>query len=88
LAKKKKDFVTETGKVTILAGQTSAMIAVKIVGDTVVEPDEVFAVRLTKATGAVLDEYDSQGMVYIQNDDGTGAATAKKAPKVKGGKKK
>lgn len=60
------DFQAETGSVLIPAGQTSAVVKVTIVGDTVDEPDETFSVTLSSpgnasiadgmATGTILDD--------------------------------
>jgi len=61
------DFTAKTGTVTIPAGATSGTLAVAIVGDTSIEPDETFTVNLTGATNATIG--DGQGVGTIQNDD-------------------
>lgn len=61
------DYSATSGTVKIPAGQTSAQIVVQVNGDTGVEEDEIFFVRLTGATNASI--LDSQGMGTILNDD-------------------
>jgi hypothetical protein len=56
-----------SGTVTFAAGSSTAQIVVNVVGDTVFEPDEVFAVKLTSWAGFNLA--DATGAVTIQNDD-------------------
>jgi hypothetical protein len=52
---------------TIPAGQVSRPFTVTIKGDTAVEADETFTVRITAATGATL--FDAVGLATIVNDD-------------------
>ena len=54
--------------VTIPAGQTSATVTVKIVGDAAVESDETFTVSLSGAVNA--NVFRAQGTGTIKNDDG------------------
>lgn len=61
------DFVANSGTVNIPVGQTSAQIVVQVNGDTEVEDDETFFVRLTGATNASI--LDAQGTGTILNDD-------------------
>ena len=61
------DYTAKTGTLTIPAGQISGTIDVSIIGDTIVEPDETFAVNLSNATGATIA--DAQGIGTIRNDD-------------------
>lgn len=75
-AKKKKDFVVMTGTATILAGQTTGTINAQVVGDTKVEENEVFLIRLTSADGAAISEFANAGVVTILNDDGATAQAA------------
>ena len=42
-------------------------MTVKVVGDTVVEPNETFFVTLSNAVGATI--FDGQGLGTITNDD-------------------
>jgi hypothetical protein len=52
---------------TIPMGGTSAVFNVGLIGDTVVEPDEVFVVTLSNVTGAILG--DGAAKATIINDD-------------------
>jgi ribosomal protein L35AE/L33A len=52
---------------TFTAGQKSKTVTVVVKGDTVVEPNETFAVNLTNPVGATLA--DNQGQGTIINDD-------------------
>jgi hypothetical protein len=52
---------------TIPVGATSATIPISIKGDTTVEPNETFNVRLTKPTA--LNLTDATGVGTITNDD-------------------
>ncbi len=62
------DYQSATGTLTFNPGDTSKPINVKINGDTLVEPDETFLVKLTNATGgAGIGAPQSQGT--ITNDD-------------------
>jgi len=64
-----KDYAawSPTGK-TIAAGQSSVTFSVKVMGDKVQEPNEVFAVRLSNPVGATIA--DDTGVGTIMNDDG------------------
>lgn len=61
------DNSTETGTVTIEAGQTSAQIKVPITSDDVFEPDANFFIHLDSAVGATIQR--AQGKGTIVNDD-------------------
>jgi hypothetical protein len=63
-----KDYAAwqQLGK-TIAQGQSSATFAVKIMGDKITEPNEVFGVRLRNALGATIT--DDIGVGTIINDD-------------------
>ncbi|QDU27718.1 Calx-beta domain protein [Anatilimnocola aggregata] len=61
-----------SGKVTILAGQTSAKIsAFSVIGDTTLETDESFTVTLDtpETTGATLNGMENVAIGEITNDD-------------------
>lgn len=64
---KASDFVAKSGVLTILAGQTSAKLAVSVKGDTVAEPKEKFSVRLSEPVGATIAR--ATGKATILNDD-------------------
>ena len=53
---------------TFLPGQTSKLVTVNVLGNTLVEPNETFTVNLSGAAGATI--FDSQGVGTIVNDDG------------------
>ncbi|HKV35299.1 MAG TPA: Calx-beta domain-containing protein, partial [Pyrinomonadaceae bacterium] len=61
------DYVSASGTVTFMPGQTSRPINVTINGDTASEPNETFTVNLTSPTNATIS--DSQGTGTITNDD-------------------
>ncbi|MGE3509552.1 MAG: beta strand repeat-containing protein [Vicinamibacterales bacterium] len=63
------DFVNGSGTVTFPVGSTSQTVSVTVLGDTVVEPNEVFTVTLSNPSGAVLG--DALGLGTIVNDDVT-----------------
>jgi hypothetical protein len=67
-AKPGTDYVAKSQLArTIPMGGTSAVFNVGLVGDTVVEPDEVFVVTVSNVTGAVLG--DGAAKATITNDD-------------------
>jgi uncharacterized protein len=61
------DYIANIGTTTIAAGATSTTIAITINGDTAVEPNETFFVRISAATGATIS--DNEGLGTLQNDD-------------------
>ena len=61
------DYLAASGTLTFAAGETSKTIAVSVVGDTVSEDNEGFAVNLGTPAGATLA--DGQGYVTILDDD-------------------
>ncbi|MCB0923332.1 MAG: VCBS domain-containing protein [Mycobacterium sp.] len=65
------DFRTESGWVTIAAGQTDATINVAVYGDSDYETDELIRVELTAADGAVVASEPSsyRQTVTVRNDD-------------------
>ncbi len=72
---KGKDYKSASGTVTLSAGQTSATISVTILGDTNIEKDETFSLKLSNPLNAKLGT--ATGVGTILNDDGTGALLAK-----------
>jgi hypothetical protein len=54
--------------ISVPAGQTSATITVRVIGDTTVEPDENFFVDLTSTTNSFIARGRGQGTIL--NDDG------------------
>lgn len=61
------DYVQRTGSVTFAPGQTTRPIVITINGDTAVEPNETFRVRLRLPTRARI--VDDVGLGRINNDD-------------------
>jgi uncharacterized repeat protein (TIGR01451 family)/CSLREA domain-containing protein len=62
------DYLTNSGAFTVPPGAVTASVAVSIVGDTNVEPDETFFMNLGATAGATISK--SQGVGTIINDDG------------------
>lgn len=62
-----EDFEATTGSVTMPAGSTQVTISVVVVGDTLLEPDETFAVTITGAPAA--DVIGTTAIVTLRNDD-------------------
>jgi hypothetical protein len=61
------DYVTESGTVAFKPNETSRPLGVAVCGDTAVEDDERFRVRLSNPVGATIQ--DPTGRVTITNDD-------------------
>ena len=61
------DYVPTSGTLSFAPGQTQQTITVLVNGNTVVEPDETFYVKLSNPTNATLGV--TQGTGTIQNDD-------------------
>ena len=62
------DYVSASGTLTILAGNTTGTITIHVNGDTTFEADETFFVNLSNATNATIT--DNQGIGTLTNDDG------------------
>ncbi|MBV8516018.1 MAG: right-handed parallel beta-helix repeat-containing protein [Acidobacteria bacterium] len=67
------DYAATSGSVVVPAGTLSRAIHVPIVGDTAVEGDETFHVRLSGANGATIASGDAT--VTIVNDDAAATET-------------
>jgi aryl-phospho-beta-D-glucosidase BglC (GH1 family) len=61
------DYTAKSGTLSFAAGETSKTIQVVVRGDTLVEGNEAFAVRLSNPTGATIA--DGAAMATITNDD-------------------
>jgi hypothetical protein len=61
------DYLTKSGTLTFTPGQTSKTITISIKGDTTVEADETFLVKLSSPVQAVIT--DGTGVGTIKNDD-------------------
>lgn len=57
------DFLARSANVTIPAGKTSAVVMIPIVGDATVEPNEVFAVKLTNPIRALIGRANGTGNI-------------------------
>ena len=69
-----EDYEAAAGSLTIAAGQTRGTITVKVIHDTVKEPDETFRVRLSAAgepagapaaTGTIVDDDEAVEQVWL-----------------------
>jgi large repetitive protein len=61
------DYVADSGTLTFVAGQTSALASIDVIGDLLNETNETFYLDLSGATNATIS--DSQGLGTISNDD-------------------
>ncbi|HEX9734376.1 MAG TPA: Calx-beta domain-containing protein, partial [Thermoanaerobaculia bacterium] len=61
------DFVARAETLTFLPGETSKAFAVTVLGDTVPEPTETFAVRLSDPLGAGLRHAEAAGTVFADD---------------------
>jgi plastocyanin len=81
------DYQAKSGTVTVPAGLTTATIAVNVVGDRLMEPDETFTVTLSAPSGATIGDGQATGTIHDSKDvctivgtngndtiDGTGGA--------------
>jgi GH18 family chitinase len=68
------DYFATNGVLTFAPGQASLPVAVRVVGDTNVEPDETFYLSLSNPTNATLVRAQATGT--IQNDDFPPVTTA------------
>ena len=68
------DYVAKTGTLTFAPnGPLTQAVAITINGDTTTEPDEIFTLNLSNATGATIG--DDQGIGTITNDDNVQAGS-------------
>lgn len=65
------DYTTASGSFSIPAGQSTATLAVEVLGDTAVESNETFNITVGGVVGAVID--DGTAVVTITNDDVAGS---------------
>jgi Calx-beta domain-containing protein/carbohydrate binding protein with CBM4/9 domain len=61
------DYTATSGTLTFTAGQTSKVVTVPVVGDSLVEPDESFVLKLSTPIGATIA--DDTGVGTIVKDD-------------------
>ncbi len=64
-----EDYETTAGDLTFASGETEKTVSVRIFGDTKVEPNELFALRLSNPVGAALSNANSSAPGNILNDD-------------------
>ena len=70
-----QDYVATAGTLTFAPGEASKAIVVRVLGDTLPEPDETLQMTLSNAAGAAVA--DGVGMGTIQDDDETPPETAR-----------
>ena len=63
------DYVSASGTVTFLPGETSKTVSVSVNGDTGIEPDEQFYVDLSNPSPATVAIFKSRGIGTILTDD-------------------
>jgi alpha-tubulin suppressor-like RCC1 family protein len=71
------DYRAKSGTLTILAGASSGVISVNVVGDVTVEPDENFTVTLTGVTsgpGTISPYYESATGTIVNDDSNVGVS--------------
>jgi hypothetical protein len=73
-----EDYVAAQGTLTFAPGETSKQVAVKVIGDTAPEPDEVFVLQLSNPAGASLA--DDTSACTINNDDDAPTPTPEPTP--------
>ncbi|MFG1464289.1 Calx-beta domain-containing protein [Xanthobacter sp. DSM 24535] len=61
------DYTAQTGTLTFADGETSKMVHIPVVGDTTVEANETFTLKLTAPSGATLGQATATGTLV--NDD-------------------
>jgi hypothetical protein len=69
------DYVAAAGTLTFAEGETTAQVAVTVLGDTIPEADETFFLDLANATGGATLA-DARGQATILNDDGAAPSVA------------
>jgi hypothetical protein len=62
-----EDYTSRSGSLRLAVGQLSTSITVRVTGDSLVERNEDFLVRLDRAAGAVITRAAGRGT--IRNDD-------------------
>lgn len=69
-AQQGSDYVRQSGILFFNAGDISKPITIQVIGNTSIEPNEEFRVRLSNAIGATLLPANEDGIGIILNDDG------------------
>jgi Calx-beta domain len=76
------DFTSSSGHVTVSKSVPTVNVSVPVIGDTVYEPTETFAVNLSNASGGTIG--DAQGIGTITNDDPLSSITVNDVTVVEG----
>lgn len=76
------DYTGASGSVSFSAGESVKQIAIAILGDTAIEPNEAFAVNLTGATGAAIVR--DRGLGLIEENDRRVALSIQYIPRYAG----
>ncbi len=63
------DYVQASGTLTFSSGQTAKSIAVSVVGDTAIEPDETLTATISSPVNATIATATGTGTGTISNDD-------------------
>jgi hypothetical protein len=63
------DYVMSFGTLVFSPGETTKLVEVQIIGDSLLEPNEFFSVALFNPMGGAILGPSSSGIVLIQNDD-------------------
>ena len=59
------DYTAATGTLTFAAGETTQIFTVLVLGDVIVEPDEIFTVSLTNASGSNASISQTEGTATV-----------------------
>ena len=78
------DYLHEWGKVVFAAGATSATIALTLLGDGTLEPDEMLTVALSRPLGLAFGTGGGKALVTIVDDDGPQVVTVTAPVAVRG----
>jgi len=63
------DYLAQAGTLTFVPGETSKLITVEVVGNTIPEPNETFFVQLSNPTNAMLGRAQAVGTILNDDDD-------------------
>jgi len=76
------DYIPANGTLTFQPGETNKTVNVQIIGDLIEETNEMFALKLSNAVGAIID--DPQGVATILDDDPPPTISIKDTPVAEG----
>jgi hypothetical protein len=82
-----EDFTAATGTVTFAPGDTTETVAIEILGDTTIEPDDYVVAAFTNPQNATIGGFYGLGFAIIGNDDAppVRTLTIEPTPPVAGG---